>query len=245
MVRTVDYVTRRRAVLAATINKYIKEAEPVASEEIAREFDLSPATIRNIFADLERSGYLTHPYTSGGRIPTDKGYRYYVDFLVFQLELLDQEKDFITSEYKRRIDRLEDILEKTSEILSEVTHYTCIVSFVEDEDKFFYRGISRILDQPEFHDFNRTRSLIRFIEEKEQLLGLIGRDFKEKVKVYIGQELDNPEVKSCSLAVSRYSLKKKPAGKVAILGPVRMEYNHIIPTLEYISDVFSQALENI
>ena len=82
MVRNVDHESRKRAILAATINRYIQDALPVASEDIAKEFALSSATIRNIFAEMEEEGYITHPYTSGGRIPTDKGYRYYVDFLI-------------------------------------------------------------------------------------------------------------------------------------------------------------------
>ena len=85
MVRVVDSEARKRLVLEAAINKYIREAEPIPSEDIASDFDLSSATIRNIFAELEEEGYLRHPYTSGGRIPTDKGYRYYVDFLISQI----------------------------------------------------------------------------------------------------------------------------------------------------------------
>ena len=82
MVKNNDRQSRTRAVLTATINKYILEAAPIASEDIADNFHLSSATIRNIFSELEEGGYLTHQHTSGGRIPTDKGYRYYVDFLV-------------------------------------------------------------------------------------------------------------------------------------------------------------------
>ena len=119
-----DYESRRRSVLSATINKYIQKACPVSSEDIAKDFDLSPATIRNIFSELETAGYLTHPYTSGGRIPTDKGYRYYVDFLNSQMELLDEEKSRIMHAYNRRAKRLEDALEETSEFISESSRYT-------------------------------------------------------------------------------------------------------------------------
>ncbi|MDD5166221.1 MAG: hypothetical protein PHQ57_02385, partial [Candidatus Omnitrophica bacterium] len=146
MVRNVDYDSRRRAVLTAAINKYIQGAAPVASDDIAAEFDLSSATIRNIFAELEDAGLLKHPYTSGGRVPTDKGYRYYVDFLLSQVEILDEEKERIIKEYHQEISRLEDALEKTSEIISVITHYAGIVSFLEWHDRFFYNGISRILE---------------------------------------------------------------------------------------------------
>ncbi|RKY30320.1 MAG: hypothetical protein DRP74_07245 [Candidatus Omnitrophota bacterium] len=243
MVRTVDYETRRRAILSSAINRYIKEAKPVASEEIARDFDLSSATIRNIFSELEESGYLMHPHTSAGRIPTDKGYRYYVDFLLSQMELLDDEKEQIVKEYKKEIRRLEDALEETSEVISAITHYTGIVSLLNWQDKFFYRGISYILEQPEFKDFQRIRLLIELLEEKQQLLEIINRDFNGKVKVYIGKELGCQEMDSCSLVVSNFRVKNKPSGKLAVLGPVRMKYNHTIPALEYISDLLSETLE--
>jgi transcriptional regulator of heat shock response len=245
MVRTVDYEARRRAVLAATINRYIDTAEPIASEDIAKEFDLSSATIRNIFSELEQNGFIRHPYTSGGRVPTQKGYRYYVDFLLSQMELLEEEKECIVREYKRQLRRLEEILEKTSEVVSVITRYASIVSFIDWQDKFYYRGISSILDQPEFHNLDSTRLLIKMIEDKQNLLEIINRDFNQKVKVYIGEELGHPGMEQCSLVVSSYRRKSKPSGKIAVLGPARMEYSHIIPALEYVSGVLTEALDDI
>lgn len=244
MVRTVDYESRRRAILTATINRYIEDGLPVASEDIAQEFDLSSATVRNIFAELEDAGYLRHPYTSGGRQPTNKGYRYYVDFLILQMGLLDVEKEHIAKEYKREIKRLEDILEQTSELISGLTHYAGIASSSEWQDKIFYRGISYILNQPEFQDLDKIRLLIKMIEDKQRLLEIINREFDEKVKVYIGEELGCPEINNCSILVSTYRVKNKPSGKIAILGPMRMEYNHSISALEYISEVLTDVLND-
>lgn len=245
MVRIVDNESRKRAVLAKTINKYIEEARPVASEDIAKDFDLSSATIRNILSELEKEGYLTHPYTSGGRFPTQRGYRYYVDFLIKEIKLLDEEKERILREYRRHLQRLEDVLEMTSEVISAITHYAGIVSFLEWENKFFYKGINLILNQPEFRNLEKVRFLIKTIEDRQGLLTIINRDFTDKVKVYIGDELDCPQIQNCSLAVSNYRIKDKPQGKVAVLGPMRMEYKHIIPTLEYISDVLTETLERL
>jgi len=246
MVRKVDYDSRRRSILSATINRYIKEANPVSSEDLARDFELSPATIRNIFADLEEEGYLTHPYTSGGRIPTNKGYRYYVDFLILQMELLEEEKDLIQKEYENRVNRLEDILDKTSELVSQITHYTAITSVIDWQGKFFYKGLSLILEQPEFRDFQRVRFLISLLEDKKQrLLHIINQEFCGKVKIYIGEELDCQEIKGCSLVVSSYQVKNKPSGRLAVLGPMRMEYEHIIPALEYISSVLTDVINEV
>ncbi len=245
MVRTLDYESRRRAVLTATINRYIKDAQPVSSSDIAGEFDLSSATIRNIFAELEDAGLLMHPYTSGGRIPTDKGYRYYVDFLLSQMDILDEEKERIVKEYHQEIRRLEDALELTSEVISTITHYAGIVSFLEWHDRFFYKGISRILEQPEFQNLEKMRLLIKLIEDKEHLLEIINRDYSGKVKVYIGRELGCPEIENCSLIVSTYQIKNRPSGRLAVLGPVRMEYRHIIPALEFLSETLTEALMRI
>jgi len=243
-VRNVDYNSRRKSVLNAAISRHIKNALPVASDDIAEEFDLSSATIRNIFSELDESGYLKHPYTSGGRIPTDKGYRYYVDFLIQQMELLDGEKQRILKECRRKIRRLDDALENTSEVISEITRYAGIVSLLQCQDKIFYKGISRILDQPEFKDADKIRLLIRLMEDKEKLLDVINRDFSGKVKVYIGSELGFTGMENCSLVVCGFKLKNQPSGRLAVLGPMRMEYNHIIPTIEYISDVLNQILED-
>ncbi len=245
MAKTVNYEARRRAVLAATINKYIQDAQPVASEDMADFFEVSSATIRNIFAELEQAGLLMHPYTSGGRIPTEKGYRYYVDLLLSQMDLLDDEKERIMLEYRRELHRLDDALEKTSEVIAAITHYTGIVSFLEWQDKFFFKGISLVLEQPEFRDVDKMRLLVRLIEDKKNLLEVVNRDFKEKVKVYIGKETGVPQLDNCALVVTSYRVKDKPSGRVAVLGPVRMEYRHIIPTLEYVSDVLSEALDRI
>ncbi|MBC8436420.1 MAG: hypothetical protein ISS32_00840 [Candidatus Omnitrophica bacterium] len=245
MVRTVDFEKRKNAVLSATINRHIHEATPVASEEIASEFDLSSATIRNIFAELEEGGLLTHPYTSGGRVPTQKGYRYYVDYLIQEMQLLDEQKQDIVREYKKEIRQLEEALERTTEVISTITHYAGIVSFLEWQDKFFYRGLSRILEQPEFRDSGRIRLLVRMIEEKQRLLDIINRDFTDEVRVYIGSELGLPEMANCSLVVSSYRRKKRFSGRLAVLGPVRMEYRRIIPAVEYISCVLSEILDKI
>ena len=101
MSKNIEREARKRAVLSTTINRYILEATPIASEELAEHFNLSSATIRNIFGELEDEGYLTHLYTSGGRIPTEKGYRYYVDSMLSQMQLMDDEKGMITKNIRK------------------------------------------------------------------------------------------------------------------------------------------------
>ena len=243
--KTVDHDARRKAVLSSAINFYIREAEPVASDDLSAEFDLSPATIRNIFAELEEAGYLTHPHTSAGRMPTDKGYRYYVDFLLSQLELIEEEKARIFGAYERGSETLDAVLEKTSDLLSEVTHCAGIAALPEMDERFVYRGVRYIIEQPEFRDASSIRFLIRLIEEKRLLLEIIRKHNSRKVAVYIGEELGCEGTENCAILVSSYNVKEQPVGRLAVLGPRRMEYSHVIPALEYVSEVLSEVLSDI
>src|SRR3989339_675182 len=111
---------RKKQVLQAVIHHFIKTARPVGSNILTDDykFDLSPATIRNLMAELEDEGYLTHPHTSAGRVPTDKGYRSYVDSLIELQKLVIDEEERVNHEYQGRIRELEDLLSKTSKALS-------------------------------------------------------------------------------------------------------------------------------
>jgi heat-inducible transcriptional repressor len=244
MVRTVDYNKRKNKVLAATVSSYIQTGAPVSSQELAENFALSSATIRLILAELEDEGYLFHPHTSAGKVPTDKGYRYYVDFLMAQSQLPDEKKHGILSAYKSQHGSLEDILEKTSEIIAGLTHYTAIVSFSEWEDKIFYKGLSNIFQHQEFHDLQKLAILVGLLEEKKQLLQIINQQVNQPFKVYIGGEIACPFINEvCSLVVSPYHSGKKHDGRIAVLGPRRMSYEHTVSTLEFVSDTLNSILE--
>lgn len=117
---------RKNKVLQAVIHHFIKTGRPVASSILTDDysFDLSPATIRNLMAELEEEGFLTHPHTSAGRIPTDKGYRNYVDSLIELQKLVVDEEDRIRKEYDNRIKELHELLIHTSKILSGLSQYS-------------------------------------------------------------------------------------------------------------------------
>ncbi|SHM05439.1 heat-inducible transcription repressor HrcA [Caldanaerovirga acetigignens] len=120
---------RKIKILRAIVVDYIATAEPVGSRTIARKYrmGISPATIRNEMADLEELGYLAQPYTSAGRIPSDKGYRFYVDFLMPVVELAEKELQVIRQLFKKRVKELEDLIEEASRVISNLTNYTSII----------------------------------------------------------------------------------------------------------------------
>ncbi|MDR0823242.1 MAG: heat-inducible transcriptional repressor HrcA, partial [Endomicrobium sp.] len=120
---------RKNKILSAVINQYAKTAKPVGSDVVIDSYNiqLSPATVRNLMAELEEEGFLTHPHTSAGRIPTDKGYRAYVDSIIEIQEMAIEEEERIKQEYSQKSRELESVLSKTSKILSGLSQYTGFV----------------------------------------------------------------------------------------------------------------------
>lgn len=114
---------RKQRILRAIVQDYIGSAEPVGSRTIARKYDLgvSPATIRNEMADLEMLGYLEHIHTSSGRIPSSKGYRFYVDDLLPPPELGEEEKVQVRRWYEERVRRIEEVFKETARLISRMT----------------------------------------------------------------------------------------------------------------------------
>ena len=125
---------RKRKILAAVIKNYLDTGEPVGSRTISKYTDLSlsPATIRNEMADLEDMGYIFQPHTSAGRIPTDKGYRLYVDEMLSERSAKLDEKEEALKEtgevYERRFDKIEEVLKDMAKMLAVNTNYTSMVT---------------------------------------------------------------------------------------------------------------------
>jgi heat-inducible transcriptional repressor len=120
---------RKVKILSAVIDDYIATAEPIGSRTIARKYQIgiSPATIRNEMADLEELGYLSQPHISAGRVPSNKGYRFYVDFLMPSKKLTQSEQFIIKKLFRRRIKEIEDLVEEAAKVISKLTSYTAII----------------------------------------------------------------------------------------------------------------------
>src|SRR5947207_12224168 len=120
---------RKAAVLRAVVREYIETAQPVGSTHVARTTDLgvSPATVRNEMALLERDGYLTQPHTSAGRVPTDKGYRFFVDQLTTPGALPPVQRQQVREFFARAHGEIEQMLHDTSRLLSNLTDYAAVI----------------------------------------------------------------------------------------------------------------------
>jgi heat-inducible transcriptional repressor len=125
----IEQEDRKRKLLQAVIHEFIKTGKPVGSAHVAKNYrlDLSSATLRNVMSELEAEGFLSHPHTSAGRVPTDKAYRFYVDSIMDVQRLAQMEEERLTREYKARMSELQELMLSTSKTLSILSKYTGFV----------------------------------------------------------------------------------------------------------------------
>ncbi|OPX87058.1 heat-inducible transcriptional repressor HrcA [Pelotomaculum sp. PtaB.Bin117] len=337
---------RKQKVLLAIVHDYIATAEPVGSRTIAKKYRLgvSPATIRNEMADLEEQGFIEQPHTSAGRIPSERGYRYYVDFLMRKKELSREEENLIQREYQAKVRDVGQVIQKTGQLLSQLTNYTAMVlpprvgisSFkhiqivymhqsqamviavmdngavqhrlieipesitaldmetiskvlnaklqghamksikmtlikeiyselsrhkhfldlvmelvqesltLEFEDKIYLGGIFNMLNQPEFHNVEKIKTMLSIMEQEKLLCDLLEVGAGDDgVTVRIGGEINQWDMKECSMITAPYSIQGRKMGFIGVLGPTRMEYAKVISVVDYMTKYLSKTLEQM
>ena len=242
---TINREVRENAVLDEIVKFHIKSAMPVGSKHIARTLNLSSATIRNVMLDLEKRGYVKQPHTSAGRIPTDRGYRKYVDNMSHLVKL---ERDDLYSKIKKYMEKkklLEEVIEAASYAVSRATNYTGLA--LSPNNKLYFDGTYHMLEQPEFRELEVARDFLRMIEEKEDLLSMLHEDLvsTEGISIKIGRENRYIELRECTIITSTYKLKDSSCGKIGIIGPMRMDYEEMVPMVEYITNFTTDILEEM
>lgn len=231
---------RQHKILEAIIEAFIRTANPVGSKFLQEvyEFDVSSATIRNEMAALEEEGYLTHPHTSAGRVPTSLGYRLFVDRMSPDFQLLKQARQDFLSAHRHYY--LEKTKEKLHEAVAVLAGTTESVSFatLPDKERVFYLGIANILKKPEFSNdpFKTTRIVEKLENDLYELL--LSLDLNPEGTIYIGEENILPEFQSCSLLAVPYAYRGFK-GVLGILGSTRMNYGYnraaLRVTLEFLN----------
>lgn len=245
---------RQKIILKGVIESHIETSEPVGSRYITDHCSLSfsPATIRNEMGLLEEMGYLTHPHTSSGRIPTDDGYRFYIDHTAFNEPLPEGVYRRLAGELDPRrleLNAIETFLDRVSSLLSSMTQEVGLSLAMTpeqelarkiDELKFSLQGLVHILEKPEFHDLQKMRSLLRTLEEKIALKQwLLNKTREARVSVSVGCENGQEALDDCSIVTARYSVQGKAAGVIAILGPKRMPYRQVVPLVSCVANIMS------
>lgn len=324
---------RKLIILKAIIRNYLETGEPVGSRTLSKytDLNLSSATIRNEMADLEDLGYIFQPHTSAGRIPSDKGYRLYVDML---MEEKEQELSELKNIMLEKTDKVDKVLKQAARVLAVNTNYATMVSapvnsrntlkFIQlsqvdeeqivavivmagnviknkiinigdtlsnenllklnmllnttlngmsiqeinlgmiamlkeqagphsqviddvldavaeiihvDEDMEIYTsGATNIFKYPELSDGQSAQEIIHAFEEKQQLAELVTETLSSEenrgIQVYIGDETPVKTMKDCSVVTATYELGEGMKGTIGIIGPKRMDYEHVMKTLK-------------
>lgn len=336
---------RKKQVLNAIIKDYVATAEPVGSRTIAKKYELgvSSATIRNEMSDLEELGYIEQPHTSSGRIPSDKGYRYFVDCLMEKEKLDAAEIQIVNQFFTSRLTELDQMVRETCQMVSKLTKYTTLVlvpkrsegkleklqmvpvgahrilvvvvtdtglinhrvvelphsvdpdrlkkicdllqkklyglsleqvnmtllkeisrqisreeqllnltlELMEQalmdsgEEQVFTGGALNMLDQPEFRDLEKVRSLLGTLEEDAIVRRLLLQQREDGTGISIGGEIPFAGINNCSVVTGVYKVKGKIVGSVGLLGPTRMAYSKAVSIVELVTEQMSQVLSRM
>ncbi len=332
---------RKLTILHAIIKTYLETGEPVGSRTISKysDLNLSSATIRNEMSDLEELGYIVQPHTSAGRIPSDKGYRLYVDML---MEEKEQELNEKQEQMLEKADKMEQLLKQAARVLASSTNYATMVStpmnsanklkFIQlskvdeeqiiavivlggnviknkiinvgeplsnenllklnmllnttlngmsieeinlgliarlkeqagihsdvignvldavadviqlDEDMQIYTsGTTNIFKYPELSDKQSAQEIISAFEEKQQLTELVTQTLSKEentgIQVYIGDETPVQNMKDCSVVTATYELGDGMKGTIGIIGPKRMDYEHVLKSMKRLQSELDQ-----
>lgn len=239
---------RKYEVLRALIREYIRSAEPVGSQTLreSRDFSWSPATIRNDLAELEQEGYLAKPHPSGGRVPTDKAYRHYVNELLTERETL--EKRF-SGRLQALDEEIEDIaspdqlMQAAAKLLARFTRHLALGG-IPGRARLYESGLAELIGEPEFSRQEQVIALTRFVEDfADNVVHLTKKLLRKELELYIGRENLLPTIRSCSLLMSDFRLPNGEQGFFAILGPTRMHYDRNIAFLQRLTRTISELSE--
>ncbi len=231
---------RQIEILKAIIEEYIDTAEAVGSETLEKKRNLSasPATIRNEMVKLAEYGYIKKPHSSAGRVPTPEGMKFYVKELM-------KEKELSTVEEVALKEKVWDYRERTQRCLHELTRslaaQTGALAIATTEDgEIFAAGYANILEMPEFFDIDITKALLRALDEYEYFKGLFESDIKEEDDIHVLLGDDLGKLKGpYGFVYTHYETAMHSHGEIGVIGPVRLNYTYVVPTVRYFGALVS------
>lgn len=224
---------RQSNILAEIVRLYADSAEPVSSRELANWFGLSSATIRAEMATLEDAGYIYQPHTSAGRVPTDAGYRYFVNEISDKPMVGGRSIQTISKRVDSLKDRTDGAIKIAAETLSDLTGN---MTFATLSDTVYFHGMSQLFSQPEFLDINQVGQAARFLDAMQEWL--VGANI-DTMQVYIGQENPIARTSGLTMIVNRFKSPYSYRSYIGIVGPTRQSYEKVLNLV----DGTSKALE--
>lgn len=230
-----ETLTKRQSEILNTITeRYIDSKKPISSKLLAKKhgFGIKPAMLRVEMQKLTDMGYLTQPHTSAGRIPTDKGYRFYVDNSERKKKgvKMDGELNSAEKEIDDSFKFFQDLTKRVAELSSNLA-----LTYFPEEDILFKEGWDNIFKEPEFEDADFISRFAEMVENMEKNMeDLTDFDFPQ---IFIGKENQLPGAQDFSTIVSNVVFTKKKKGIVAILGLKRMDYNKNVEIINSLNKV--------
>lgn len=233
---------RQRQILAAIIEQHAEIAAPVGSVMLAKLFGVSSATIRSEMARLEEMGFIEQPHTSAGRVPTDAGYRFYVNSLNDAHEaqpvlLQDRSARAIQARVQTHSDRADRAIRSAVDSLVDLTQNLGIATI---GDELYMSGIGNLFSQPEFLQGNHVQSVARLLDNLEPWL----REAKpnEPLNVYIGSENPIGKASGATLIISRFRSPYSDNSYIGVLGPTRQSYAKVMRLVRHAGAMLEEVL---
>lgn len=234
---------RQIEILKAIIEEYINTAEPVGSETLEKKYNLSasPATIRNEMVRLSEFGYLKKPHSSAGRVPTPDGMKFYVKQLMREKELSTVEEVALKEKVWDYRERMQRFLKEATKSLASKTGALAIAT-TQDGD-IFVSGYANILEMPEFFDIDITKTLLSALDEYDYFFQICqqGANEEEDIHVLIGEELGTQLRGPYSFVYTDYQTPMHGSGEIGVIGPVRLNYTLVVPTVRYFGDLIESS----
>ncbi len=242
---------RQEEILFAIIEEYAEIATPVGSVTLAKLFNVSSATIRAEMARLEESGLIAQPHTSAGRVPTDAGYRYYVNTLAEQPERMSNVTQLSGAHEDKPLERSNRVLEVriSSQERADYAIRGAVDSLVELTgnlglatigDQLYMSGIARLFTQPEFLDNQRVQAVAKLLDNLEPWLREAAPG--QPLNIFIGQENPIGKTSQVSLIISRFRSPYSDRSYIGVLGPTRQNYAKVMSLVRQAGGMLETAL---
>lgn len=241
-----DLTNRQINILKHIIEEYIETAEPVGSEKLDKKFNLgvSPATLRNEMAALTDKGFLKQVHTSAGRTPTPKALRLYVSNIMQPKNLSVAEEVKIKEKVWDHRSEFEKALREATKELAATTKSLAVCA--DSSGDLYYAGTANILDMPEFFDIDLTRNVLALLDRDEFLYQIFEQANSDGIThILVGEDLGADYLSSCAMVFQRYGLPDgKMSGTIGVVGPYRLNYQRLVPTVNYFSDLINDLIKN-
>ena len=233
---------RQEKILAQIIEEYAETASPVGSVMMAKLFNVSPATVRAEMARLEAMGLIAQPHTSAGRVPTDAGYRYYVNHMTenapaFKDEAIESRSMHALEKRVSSQSRADAAIRGAVDSLVELTGNLGLATI---DGQLYLSGMSRLFTQPEFMDYQRVQAVAKLLDNLEPWLREAAPG--EPLNIFIGHENPIGKNSEVSLIISKFVSPFSDNSYIGVLGPTRQNYLRVMSLVKYAGRMLEETL---